>query len=82
MCVKGHYPATTCPIERFYRMHHELEATGALAEDDVGYLYSKIERWSIRQWELKTYPALRGSAPVPERPASEGCLITMDSDDE
>lgn len=82
MRVKGHYPATTFPIERFYKMYHELGTTGALAVDDVAYLDSKIERWSIRQWELKKYPALRGSAPVPKRPASEGGLITMDSDDE
>jgi hypothetical protein len=36
MRVKGNYPATTFPIERFYKMYHELKATGALAEDDVG----------------------------------------------
>lgn len=82
MVVKGHYPATTFPIERFYRMHYELKATGSLNADDVAYLNSKLERWHIRTWEFKKYPALCGSAPVPAYPVDEICLISVDSDDE
>lgn len=82
MVVKGHYPATTFPIEPFYRMYHTLKDSGSIDADDASYLNSKIERWTIRVWEHKKYPALRGSAPVPPRPESEGCLISMDSDDE
>lgn len=83
MVVKGHYPASTFPIERFYRMYHQLQAAGSeLDADDVAYLDSKLERWSIRQWEFRKHPAMRGSAPVPARPLCEGCLISVDSDDD
>lgn len=82
MVVKGHHPATAFPIEPFYRMYHTLQSTGMLDADDVAYLNSKLERWSIREWEYRKYPALRGSAPVPARPVDEGCLISVDSDDE
>lgn len=79
MVLKGHYPSARFEIEPFYVMYHKLKDHGSVDEYDVSYLNNKIDRWSMRVWEHKKYPALRGSAPIPPRPECEGCVIAMDS---
>jgi hypothetical protein len=97
MCIMGHYPAEAFlsrlsrlpstlhfPIEAFYRMYHQLRDTGALDRLDVAYMRQNLEAWSIRQWEYRKYPFLRGTAPVPPRPqpTAGGCLLLPDDDDD
>lgn len=71
MTAKGHNPATAfaTDIHRVNNMYHQLKDIGAVHPADVMFLDHKITAWSIRAWEYKHYPELKGSAPVPPRPS-------------